>query len=489
MKLSNGALAFAVATLLAAGQAGAQQTSRLAPPPRQAAYAYDAYYAQDQGASPSDAPAAPSAGAPAPAAAPNGCEKNGCEENGCEKNGCGEEEEEDDMCHLFECCWTKKAGIVIGGWTTQSYTWNPGRPVDRFNGPVTWTDRSNDYQLNQQYFYVDRPTNTDGDGWDFGARGDILYGTDARFTTEAGLENGINRNGNSFYQTAFPQFYGEVAYNNLKVKMGHFYSPVGYFVVPTINNFFNTLPYTFQYGEPFTHLGMLATWTANEHWTIGAGFIRGWDNFNSTNPNLGFLGTLTWTGDNKDSLAFVYVQDHEPDFNSGGVQPPAGGRVYTSRYLHTLVYSKQFTDNLTWVAQSDLGVQGAAFGPGTNTARWYGLNQYWFYKINDSWTWGVGYEWFRDEEGFRVGGQVVPSVFNPNGRSNPGAGGFAGNFNQCTFGPQWRPNGSKNLLIRPNLRYDWYGGPTSFLVPGALPYDSGTRSQQFIFGTDISLIY
>ncbi|HEY2837768.1 MAG TPA: outer membrane beta-barrel protein, partial [Pirellulales bacterium] len=205
-------------------------------------------------------------------------------------------------------------------------------------------------------------------------------------------------------------------------------------------------------------------------------------------PNLGLVGTLAWTGNHNDRLAFTFIQDHEPDYNSAGVTPPAGGRVYTSRYLQTLVYSKQFTDRFSWVAQSDLGVQGAAFGPGTRTARWYGLNQYWFYKINESWTWGLGYEWFRDEEGFRVG-QVVPSVFNPNGRSSPVPGGFAGNFNQCTFGPQWRPNGSKNLMIRPNCRYDWYGGPTSLNVPGALPYDSGTRSQQFIWGTDISLIY
>jgi len=489
MKLSNGALAFAIATLMAAGQASAQQSSRLAPPPRQAAYAYDAYYAQESGASPSDAPEAPSAD-PAPAAAatgcaPSGCASNGCESNGCESNGCAAAEE-DDMCHLFECCWTKERGITIGGWTAQSYTWNPGRPADRFNGPVTWTDRSNDYQLNQQYLYVERATNTDGDGWDIGGRADGMFGTDARFTTAAGLETGINNNGNRFYKTAFPQFYGEVAYNNLKVKMGHFYSPVGYFVVPTINNFFNSLPYTFQYGEPFTHMGMLATWTMNDHWTIGSGFIRGWDNFGGFNPNLGYLGTLTWTGDANDSLAFVYIQDHEPDANSVGVTPPAGGRVFTSRYLHTLVYSKQFDDNWTWVAQSDLGVQGAAFGPGTRTARWYGLNQYLFYKVNDSWTWGVGYEWFRDEAGFRVG-NLFPSAYGPSSSGNPVAAGFAGNFNQCTVGPQWRPNGSKNLMVRPNARWDWYGGSRNGAAQ--LPYDSGTRSQQFILGTDVVLIY
>ncbi len=275
-----------------------------------------------------------------------------------------------EMFHLFECCFTKKWGLNIGGWTTQSFTWNPynpangpnfqGRNTNPFNGPVTWTDQANQYQLNQQYLYFDRPTNTGGDGWDLGGRVDFLYGTDYRFTTEAGLENKINTPNSPYYGLAIPQFYGEVAYNNLKVKLGHFYSPVGYFVVPTINNFFNTLPYTFQYGEPFTHSGFLATWTANEHWTLGGGLINGWDNFfGGPNPHLGSLTTITWTGDNKDSLAYVWVQSHEPDANSQAVQAPAGGRVYTSRFLQTVVYSKPLTDNLTWVAQSDLGVQGA----------------------------------------------------------------------------------------------------------------------------------
>jgi Putative beta-barrel porin-2, OmpL-like. bbp2 len=334
--------------------------------------------------------------------------------------------------------------------------------------------------------YFDRPTNTGGDGWDIGGRVDLNYGTNARFDTEAGLENKINSPNHPYMNLALQQFYGEAAYNNLKVKFGHFLSPVGYFVVPTPQNFFNSLPYTFQYGEPFTHTGMLANWTPSEHWTFGAGFARGWDNFGNANPHLCSITTATWTGNNNDSFAWVWIQSHEPDANSGGVDPPPGGRVYSSRYLHTLVYSRPLSEKVTWVAQSDLGVQGAAFGPGTRTARWYGLNQYLFYKVNDAWTWGIQYEWFRDEEGFRVGG-LFPSVFNPNASGNAVGTGFAGNFSDINFGPQWRPNGSQNLLIRPNLRWDWYGGSTN--GAGQLPYDNGTKAQQFIWGTDVVILY
>jgi hypothetical protein len=489
MRLTKRAMALAIAGLLAGGQAAiAQQPSRVTAPARTTAYEYDSYYAQEpESAAPEAAPPAAAPAAPASDACATGCgEKNGCgDSSGC-ASACGDDASP-EMCHLFETCWTKKAGLQIGGWTTQSFTWNTSNPADRFNGPVTWLDQANQYQLNQQYLYIDRPTNTEGDGWDFGGRVDFLYGTDYRFTTEANLENRINSVNHPYMGLAIPQFYGEVAADNLKVKLGHFYSPVGYVVVPTINNFFNTLPYTFQYGEPFTHSGMLATWTANEHWTLGAGLIQGWDSFfGGPNPHLGSICTATWTGEKKDSFAWVWIQDHEPDANSAGVVAPTGGRVYTSRYLHTMVYTRPLTERLTWVAQSDLGVQGAAFGPGTQTARWYGLNQYLFYKVNNAWTWGASYEWFRDEEGFRVGA-AVPSVFSPNSSGNAVGPGFAGNFCETTWGPQWRPGGSQNLLIRPNLRWDWYNGKAN--SAGQLPYDSGTRSQQFIWGTDVTLIY
>ena len=54
-----------------------------------------------------------------------------------------------------------------------------------------------------------------------------------------------------------PQAYAEVGYNDLTVKVGHFYTIIGYEVVPAPDNFFYSHAYTMQYGEPFTHTGML----------------------------------------------------------------------------------------------------------------------------------------------------------------------------------------------------------------------------------------
>lgn len=396
---------------------------------------------------------------------------------GCFGPGCCNVELDDpfklgDQLHCF-----KKHDILVAGWIAQSYVWNPYNPSDGFNGPVTWTDRANQYQLNELYLYGVKPTDTKGSGWDLGGRVDLLYGTSYRWDTEAGLETHLNSG--KFYGLAIPQFYGEVAYNDLKVKIGHFISPVGFYTVGTYNNFFNTIPYTYQYGEPFTHTGFLANYQATDKLNLGAGLIHGWDAFDSSfNKWGGYLGTATLNGNADDSLAFVQVYSHEPTQNAA--------RPFTQRYFQTLVYTrplKKISDKLTYVAQSDFGVQGQATMTG-KTARWYGFNQYLYWKKNDLWSWGINFEWFRDEEGFRVTAPV-PSPGSPNAFGWPRAPGFAGNFYQITFGPRWTP--LPNLVVRPNFRADWYHGPNN--SENLRPYDGGKRNLQQILGTDVIVTF
>ncbi len=394
----------------------------------------------------------------------------------------------------------KKWGLQSGGWLAQSYVQNFYSPRNRFNGPVTWTDRSNDYQLNELYSFIGRPTDNGGEGWDIGFRNDVMYGTSSRFTTSANWEDrfGVNVNQSPFYNVAWTQLYMEAAYNDLKVKVGKFYSPVGFYVVGTYNNFFNTLPYTFQYGEPFTHTGALAQYQITDDINIGAGFTRGWDNSGAFNPNLGYLGTFTWNNLAKkgDSLAIVHVWSNEPSNTAadpaapgGAVNPQAGyAPLFTNRFLQTLVYSRPINDKTTYVAQSDFGVQANALGDG-RAAHWYGLNQYLYYKVNNCWSWGVNAEWFRDDLGFRVGGflpNYTSGQVNSVIRGLPTTmSGFAGNFFQITCGPRWTPN--PNLVIRPNMRWDWYNGDRN--ANGFTPYGDGQQFQQGILGTDVILVF
>ena len=92
-----------------------------------------------------------------------------------------------------------------------------------------------------------------------------------------------------------PQLYAEMGYYDLSVKVGHYYAPCGYQVVPAPGNFFITQPYTFQYGEPFTFTGALATYKASDRLSLRGGFDRGWDKWEDDNDNLSGNVGFNWT--------------------------------------------------------------------------------------------------------------------------------------------------------------------------------------------------
>jgi hypothetical protein len=486
------ALAGALTGLLAATAASAQTGAGQPPSVEQTAYEYSNYYAQDDAK-----PPVPDNGGGAPDAAAGTAACATCNNACC-----------DDGCALFApgsflnptCClgtqWKlcddpclKENNITIAGWLAQSYTWNTANPADRFNGPVTWTDRSRDYELNQLYLYGEKATNTNGCGTDLGWRADVMFGTDYRFNTESGLEtrgqftSPILFSSQRFYGVAFTQFYGEVAVNDLKVKVGHWYAPVGYEVVPTTGNFFPSLPYTFQYGEPFTMTGAIGTYTVNPNVSVGGGVMRGWDNFDNSNPHMSFVGTYTEKFSDGASLAIANTAGDELNQASN----------FTFRYLQTNVYSrplKRISENLNYVAQSDFGYQNNALLSG-HAARWYGLNQYLFYKMSDCLTYGIRYEWFRDEEGFRVGGFLGTTPDGSLRGLSTSRAGYIGNFFEVTAGANYKF--SANTTIRPYVRFDWFSGvstnPTGVAGNPERPYDNGFGNSQTLLGFDVVTIY
>jgi hypothetical protein len=351
---------------------------------------------------------------------------------------------------------------------------------------VTFTDRSNDIMMNQLYLYAEKTTDTGGCGWDYGWRGDILFGSDYRFTTAAGLETrgyytDPRTSTQRFYGTAFPQFYFELAVDDLKVKMGHWYAPVGYEVVMATGNFFPSVPYTFQYGEPFTMSGVLATYQYSEKVTFGGGINDGWDNWDpGNNPHVGAIATYTEAFDDGASLGMAFTFGNEPTL--------AGAAVPTSfRYLQTIAYSRplnRISDRLTYVAQSDFGMQDDYTAVNTN-AKWYGLNQYLFYKVSDCMTYGVRAEWFRDQDGTRVGGFLGTTPTGSLRGLDGNRSGYAGSFYEVTFGANYKY--SANTVFRPYVRFDWFSGTS----PSAIlrPFDNGTGNSQTLIGFDMITVW
>lgn len=123
--------------------------------------------------------------------------------------------------------------IDFGGW--MSLGWHSARN-SMFN------DRDNEVNLHQAWLYAERVA--DGsNGLGFGGRIDYVYGIDAQDTQAFGInnnhwDNGWDNGGDNGYGHAIPQLYGEVAYGDLSVKAGHFFTLEGYEVVGATGNFF-----------------------------------------------------------------------------------------------------------------------------------------------------------------------------------------------------------------------------------------------------------
>ena len=131
---------------------------------------------------------------------------------------------------------------------------------------------------------------------DWGYRGDLLYGVDAQKTQAFGNNSGSwdNSFDNGVYGWAIPQAYAEVAYGDWSVKVGHFFTIIGYEVVPDVGNFFYSHSYTMFNSEPFTHTGILGAYSANDCTTVYAGWTLGWDTgFDQYDGGSNWLGGIS----------------------------------------------------------------------------------------------------------------------------------------------------------------------------------------------------
>ena len=347
----------------------------------------------------------------------------------------------------------------IGGWTQFGYTSQPtlltGTPQFGSGPGSSFNDIEDQVVLNQQWFYAGREA--DGsNGLDFGFRVDLMYGTDAGDTQAFGnpsgswdFENGWDH---GIYGWAMPQLYGEVALGDFSVIMGHFYTLVGYEVVTAPDNFFYSHALTMFNTEPFTHTGVLGTYSGFENLTLYGGWTAGWDTgFDSVNSGNNFLGGFS--ASLTDAITLTYINTFG---NFGDIAiPEAGAARDDEGYSHSVVLDVALTDKLNYVFQSDYKKVDNNIGIDDEDV---GINQYLFYHFNDVLSFGSRIEWWRDAgPGVPSGGRISNNV-------------YTGGVNVRLL---------DNLIWRPEWRKEW--------VPGAFtgvgPYE------QDIFACDMILTY
>lgn len=375
---------------------------------------------------------------------------------------------------LNETRFMKDNGLKFGGWANAGITYNATAPGGRFNGPVTFGDRESEFQLNQFYLYLQRAVNTEGDGWDFGFRADFMFGTDSFFTQAYGSPKGtwdlgiLAQEGERFYDIAFPQVYAEIFApigNGLTAKVGHFYTIIGNEVVTAPDNFFYSHAYTMQYGEPFTHTGVLLSYPLDPNWSLSGGAVTGsdyggWDGaWDKGLGNWAGLGGVTWASDDKGTSVAVT-----------GTTGETSERDHNQWSMYSIVIKHDLMEGLHYTFQHDHGFADKAVGG--QDATWYGINNYLVYDINDQLGVGLRGEWFRDDDGFRVASPGRTLSYFPGANS----------YYAFTAGLNWKP--MTWVSVRPNVRYDWNDGPPAF-DNGPGPGFVASKKDQFLFSTDV----
>jgi hypothetical protein len=344
---------------------------------------------------------------------------------------------------LTPCCdsWNYAGWVQIGYHDhNERLSFDPG-DLAAFN------DRPHELNLHQAYVYFEKIANPGACSADWGARFDILYGIDAQKTQAFGNDDNVwdVSLDHGPYGWAMPQAYLEFAYDNWTIKAGHFYTTVGYEVVPATGNFFYSHSLTMFNTEPFTHTGILATASPTDAVTLYAGWTAGWDTgFDRNDNGSNFLGGFGVQF--LESMKYTYICT-AGDFGWRG-----------EGYQHSNVLDITLSDCWQYVVQSDYLDTDFVVEDGAENQE-FGVNQYLFYTLNDCWSLGSRMEWWKSN---RLTGEMT-------------------SYYELTGGINYRPHA--NLTFRPEIRYDWT--PSEDAIDDEL----GEDYNQVTFGIDAILTF
>jgi hypothetical protein len=201
----------------------------------------------------------------------------------------------------------------------------------------------------------------------------------------------------------------------------------------------------------------------NDQWTGNFGIDNGWNDWTSQTDRINYFGGVNWTSkDQKTTLAWENFLGNTDNNN-----PQA------TRYHYCLVFTRKLGEKWQFAFEHNLGYDNGANATsnGFTHGDWYSFAPYLIYTINDCWSAGMRCEWFSDDDG-----TVVAAVGPPAGTPVPA------HYTDLTWGVNWKPHQSKNVLVRSELRYDW---ANDALPPGQRPFDGGQKNDQFLWATDL----
>lgn len=317
-------------------------------------------------------------------------------------------------------------GTEIGGWL------NTGYHSDNNGLFNSHDDRSH---MQQAWLFAERRARSCC-GLDIGYRFDAVYGVDGQNLQAFGNPpagtpaNWDNSWDNGIYGWALPQAYVELVRNNLRIKVGKFFSPLGYESLASPNNFFYSRSFSRFHTNPFSHTGVLAVHDIAPGTQLYTGATLGWDTgFDQVNGAANYLGGIRFQPNGCTTVSYM-TSGGDTGFRGDG-------------WTHNLVVDRKRGQNVNTVAEinyQDLG-----------NANEFSLANYMIYRVNECLGLGARFEWYKSER-------------------FTGADASTYSF---TTGLNFRR--TANTIIRPEIRVDWGAGAAD---PG-----------QVIFGSDFIISF
>jgi hypothetical protein len=296
-------------------------------------------------------------------------------------------------------------------------------------------------------------------GFDWGFRGEFLFGTDAWLTQSYGDATLDYWSTRRDYGISIPQLYITMGYMNLSVKVGKFESLLGFEHIQAVDSPFYSHSNLF-YAEPQSHSGVLFDYNFNPDFWCSLGYVQGSDSTLSNRfGDNGLLGGIYWRCCPSTTLWYTiyYSKNRAGTFANNEIH--TGGDLFR----HTFVLNWKLTPRLDYVFQWDIGNRrGMKYGLGNSS--YFGWAQYFTYKIHQ-----------RLSGGIRIDQLHSNTLMSLSGFARPNTGHFIGNLYGITIGLEWKPY--QNFSFKPELRYDYSDTLGTF--------GKGNKRDQISFGFGI----
>jgi hypothetical protein len=343
-------------------------------------------------------------------------------------------------------CGLERVRVRPFGWVEAHLSTSPGLESDERWGRVFDVEAEGFY-VRQAYLALERLPDPERCCVDVGGKVAVLWGTDARFLHPRGLLD--DQEGREQFDlleakllARFPVAHG------LTVSLGKCTTPLGFEVIEAPNNLLPSRSFLFGWAIPFTHTGMIATLEASERVKLTYGLVLGWDVWDDPNDAMTHIGGVSWTSATGTDTVVV----------NGILGPEREGDERHLRGVVDATWTHSFCEGLwTTAINADLGVEDAAAPDGAD-ARWGGVAGYVTRKFTDRLSATARVEWFRDEDGTRLGEKA--------------------SLSGVTLGVDWRPARClPNLRLRPEVRWDHsFDGD---------PFDDGRDGDQVSLALDV----